>query len=96
MHAHVSPMGWSPLVRMGWPSTCGLASWFASPLVPVAVGFLGGRSELQASPRALRPRNDTGGVSRARAQRDHDGLGVSVGMHRAGVKTQGGTSSLSR
>ena len=48
--------------------------------VPVAVGFLGGRSELQASPRALRPRNDTGGVSRARAQRDHDGLGVPVGM----------------
>ena len=27
---------------MGWPSTCSLVSWFASPLVPIAVALLGG------------------------------------------------------
>ena len=73
---------------MGWPSTYGLASWFASPLVSVAVGFLGGRSELQASPRALRSQNVTEGVLRACAKRGHDGLGVPVGMRRAWVKTR--------
>ena len=72
MCIHIYQWGGPLLVRTGWPSTCGLLSWFASPLVyRLLLAFLGGDFELQ---------NDTGGVSRARAQRDPDGLGVPVGM----------------
>ena len=81
MHEHVSPMGWSPIGpnRLAIHLRSGVMVR-QTTYVPVGVGFLGGRSELQASLRALRPGNDTGGVSHACAQRDHDGLKVPVGM----------------
>ena len=39
------------MVRTGWPSTCGLVSWFASPLVyRLLLAFLGGVVNFRRAP----------------------------------------------